>query len=47
MSEQHTPVRNIRLSDALWEAVEARAVELGETKASVVRRAVEAYLGWR
>jgi predicted HicB family RNase H-like nuclease len=38
-----TPTRNVRVSDDLWEAAMARALERGESLSDVIRRALEEY----
>jgi antitoxin component of RelBE/YafQ-DinJ toxin-antitoxin module len=39
-----TPSRNVRISDDLWRAAQAKATELGETVSDVVRRALDEYV---
>ena len=39
-----TPLRNVRVSDELWQAAQAQAAENGETVSDVVRRALERYV---
>ena len=39
-----TPLRNVRVSDELWQAAQAQAAENGETVSDVVRRALEEYI---
>lgn len=39
-----TPLRNVRVSDELWSAVQERAAERGETVTDVIRRALEKYV---
>ena len=38
-----TPLRNIRVSDDLWQAAMSKAEERGETLSDVIRRALERY----
>lgn len=38
-----TPLRNIRVPDALWAAAQAKAADRGETVSDVIRRALERY----
>lgn len=39
-----TPVRAVRIADALYERAKAKAAERGETVADIIRRALERYL---
>jgi predicted CopG family antitoxin len=39
-----TPSRNVRVSDDLWHAALAKAVERGESLSDVIRRALERYV---
>ena len=39
-----TPSRNVRVSDELWHAAQAKADERGESVSDVVRRALEKYV---
>jgi hypothetical protein len=39
-----TPLRSIRVEDALWAAALAKAGERGETVSAVVRKALERYV---
>jgi predicted CopG family antitoxin len=39
-----TPSRNVRVSDDLWTAALAKAVERGESLSDVIRRALERYV---
>lgn len=39
-----TPLRNIRVSDHLWQAAMTKATERGETLSEVIRRALERYV---
>lgn len=38
-----TPARNVRISDAVWDAAKAKAADQGTTVAAVVVAALEAY----
>lgn len=38
------PGRMVRVEDALWQAVQAKAAERGETVSNVIRRALERYI---
>ena len=38
-----TPLRNVRVSDDLWNAAMAMAEQRGETLSDVIRRALERY----
>lgn len=42
-----TPLRALRVSDELWHAAQARALERGETVSAVVRRGLVSYVGVR
>jgi hypothetical protein len=39
-----TPIRGVRVDEALWRAAQARAAERGETVADVIRRALTRYV---
>ena len=39
-----TPLRNVRVSDDLWEAAMSKALERGESLSAVIRRALEKYV---
>lgn len=39
-----TPVRTVRISDEVWQALRQRADERGETVTDVVLRAIRLYL---
>jgi len=43
-SEDWVPVRTVRVSDELWEAVKRVAADRDETVAEVIRRALERYV---
>ncbi len=38
-----TPLRSVRVPDAVWHAAQQRAAEKGETVSDVVRRALTRY----
>lgn len=40
----HTPRRSIRISEALWVAVQEKAAERGETVTDVIVRNLERYV---
>lgn len=42
--ETHTPLRNVRVSDEVWQPARERAAENGETVSDVVRRALVEYV---
>jgi predicted transcriptional regulator len=44
MSDGKTPVRTVRVPDALWRAAQSRARERGEDVSAVIRRALERYV---
>jgi predicted HicB family RNase H-like nuclease len=39
-----TPLRNVRVADALWQAAMAKALDRGENLSEVIRRALEKYV---
>jgi predicted HicB family RNase H-like nuclease len=39
-----TPLRNVRVDDALWRAAQAKAAEQGVNVSEVIRRALEHYV---
>ena len=43
-NQPKTPLRNVRVSDELWQAALFKAEERGETVSDVVRRALERYV---
>ncbi len=43
MSSKGTPVRAIRIPDAIWEPAKAKAGECGEKLAEIIRKALEEY----
>ncbi len=43
-NQPKTPLRNVRVSDELWQAALLKAEERGETVSNVVRRALERYV---
>ena len=43
-NQPKTPSRNVRVSDELWTAAQAKAAERDETVADVIRRALERYV---
>lgn len=43
-NQPKTPLRNVRVSDELWQAALLKAEERGETVSDVVRRALERYV---
>lgn len=44
MEESHTPARNVRIADALWNDAKAAAKANGETISDVIRRALTNYV---
>ncbi|KAF0959800.1 MULTISPECIES: hypothetical protein [Rhodococcus] len=40
-----TPLRNIRVSDELWQAAQAKAAQEGTTVTTVIVEALKAYTG--
>jgi hypothetical protein len=42
--ETHTPLRNVRVPDDVWQPAMERAKENGETVSDVVRRALAEYV---
>lgn len=43
-NENHTPVRNIRVPDDIWDAAKVCAAERGETVTAVLTRALKRYI---
>ena len=43
-NQPRTPLRNVRVSDELWQAAQAKAEERGETVSDVIRQALERYV---
>lgn len=43
-NQPKTPLRSIRVEEALWAAALAKAAERGETVSDVVRRALQRYV---
>lgn len=43
-NQPKTPLRNVRVSNELWEAALVKAEDRGETVSEVVRRALERYV---
>lgn len=41
---EHTPIRNLRVEDALWEAARAKAEAEGTTLSAVIRAALARYV---
>jgi predicted HicB family RNase H-like nuclease len=39
-----TPLRTVRVDDALWHAAQAKAAERGESVSDVIRRALTRYV---
>lgn len=44
MKATHTPLRSVRIPDALWNAAQAKADEQGESVSDVIRKALEQYV---
>jgi len=44
MKGDHTPARSVRIPDALWAAVKAKADERHETVTDVITKALERYV---
>ena len=42
--ESHTPRRTVRVPDELWEAVQKKAADRGETVTDVILRALTRYV---
>jgi hypothetical protein len=43
-NDNHTPVRNFRAPNELWEPAKAKAAERGETLTDVLNRALKRYI---
>jgi len=43
-NQPKTPLRNVRVSEELWQKVKAKAESKGETVSDVIRRALERYV---
>ena len=44
MNTGRTPIRGIRVPEALWRAAQAKAKERGEDLSTVIRRALQRYV---